>query len=86
METKIIWKEGEGHITAIYKGSGNSPITFKSKPNIGIDREQEVIVRTLDKKVSKNLNVKQPGLREIFTCTDGGFLLSGSNTFNVLKK
>lgn len=85
METKIIWKEGEGHITAIFRGSGNSPITFKSNPNEGIDREQNVNVKTLDNKISKKLNVKQPGLREIFTCTDGEFLLVGNNTFNVLK-
>ena len=86
METKIKWIEGEGHITATYKGSSNGPIVFKSIPNEGIDREQRVTVRTIDNRIIKTINIKQPGLREIFICLDGEFILQGNNTFNVLKE
>lgn len=86
METKIKWKEGEGHITATYKGSGSGPIVFTSDPNEGIDREQNIIIRILNGRATTSLKVKQIGLREIFTCVDGEFIVLGSNTFNVLKK
>lgn len=84
-EVKIKWNEGEGYITATYEGSSDGSLTFNSDVNEGIDREQSVKVKTIDDKLSVDISIKQVGLREVFTCTDGDFILADSGTFNVLK-
>ena len=84
-EVRIKWNEGEGYITAIYEGSGDGSLTFNSDVNEGIDREQSVKVKTTDDKLSVDISIKQVGLREVFTCTDGEFILADGGTFNVLK-
>lgn len=85
-EVRIKWNEGEGYITATYEGSGDGSLTFNSDVNEGIDREQSIEVKTIDNKLSVNVSVKQVGLREVFNCTDGEFILAEGNTFNVLKE
>lgn len=85
METKIKWNEGEGYITATYDGSGSGSASISSDVNEGIDREQSINVETTDKSVSATLVVSQEGLREVFTPSDGDFVLSDGGTFNVLK-
>ena len=85
METKIKWNEGEGYITATYKGSGSGSASISSDVNEGIDREQSIKVETTDKSVSATLMVSQEGLREVFEPSDGGFVLSDGGTFNTLK-
>ena len=84
-EVRIKWNEGEGYITATYEGSGDGSLTFISDVNEGIDREQSIEVKTIDNKLSVNVSVKQIGLREIFNCIDGEFILADGGTFNVLK-
>lgn len=86
MEIIIKWNEGEGNITAIYNGSGDGSISFNSDDNEGIDREQNIKVKTTDGLISVSINIKQMGLREVFNCTDGEFILSDNTTFNVLKE
>lgn len=85
-EVRIKWNEGEGYITATYEGSGDGSLTFNSDINEGIDRKQIIKVKTTDDKLSVGISVKQVGLREVFTCTDGAFLLLDNTTFNVLKE
>lgn len=85
METKIKWNEGDGYITATYEGSGNGSASISSDVNEGIDREQSIKVETTDKSVSATLVVSQEGLREVFTPSDGDFILADVGTFNVLK-
>lgn len=85
METKIKWNEGEGYITATYEGSGSGSASISSDVNEGIDREQSIKVETTDKSVSATLVVTQEGLREVFTPSDGDFVLADGGTFNVLK-
>lgn len=84
-KVRIKWNEGEGYITAAYEGSGDGSLTFNSNVNEGIDREQSIEVKTTDNKLSVSVSVKQIGLREVFTCTDGDFILADGGTFNVLK-
>ena len=85
METKIKWNEGEGYITATYKGSGSGSASISSDVNKGIDREQSIKVETTDKSVSAILVVSQEGLREVFEPLDGLFVLADGGTFNILK-
>lgn len=85
METKIKWNEGDGYITATYEGSGSGSASISSDVNEGIDREQSIKVETTDKSVLATLVVSQEGLREVFTPSDGDFILADGGTFNVLK-
>ena len=87
METKIKWNEGEGYITAAYEGSGNGSASISSDINEGIDREQSVVVETTkgNNPKSVSVSIKQIGLREIFSASDGDFVLSDGTTYNTLK-
>lgn len=81
----IPWNIGDGNITATYTGSGNNTITITSTENEGIDREQIITVETTNKQISESITVSQEGLREVFACADGDFILADGGTFNVLK-
>lgn len=85
MEKKIKWNEGDGYIVTIQGGSGDASLPFSSIANEGIDRER--IVNVVSKEgIACNVNVKQIGLREVFTTSDSGaFVCSDGGTFNVLK-
>lgn len=85
IETKIKWNEGEGYITATYEGSGSGSASISSDVNEGIDREQNIKVEAIDKSSSATIKVSQEGLREVFSCADGDFILADEGTFNVLK-
>ena len=86
-ETKIKWYEGEGYITATYKGSGSGSASISSDVNEGIDRAQSIKVETTkgNEPKSESVQVTQIGLREVFEPSDGGFVLADGGTFNVLK-
>lgn len=86
-ETKIKWNEGEGYITAAYEGGGNGSASVSSDVNEGIDREQYIKIETTAGNDPKreNILIKQVGLREVFTPTDGEFVLADGGTFNTLK-
>lgn len=86
-ETKIKWNEGEGYITATYKGNGNGSASISSDVNEGIDREQSIKVETMKGNEPKSIDVsiKQYGMREVFEPSDGEFVLADGGTFNVLK-
>lgn len=87
VEKKIKWNEGEGYITATYDGNGNGSAFISSDVNEGIDREQYIKVETtaVNGPKRENILIMQVGLREVFTLTDGGFVLADGGTFNVLK-
>lgn len=87
MEKIIKWNEGEGDITAIFDGSGNGSVAISSDVNESIDREQYITVETTEGANPKSVDVKvkQLGMREVFSCSDGGFTLKDGGTFNVLK-
>ena len=87
METKIKWNEGDGNITATYEGSGNGAVMISSDVNEGVDREQSLTVETTKGNEPKRtgVTVRQKGMREVYNCTDGEFVLADGKTFNVLK-
>ena len=85
METKIKWNEGEGYITATYEGSGSGSASISSDVNEGIDRNLSINVRTTDGSRFVSVSVTQTGLREIFSPSDGAFILANGGSFNVLK-
>lgn len=79
------WNIGEGVIHLEYDGDGNGQIAVTLTPNEGIDREQTVEVETTNGNITENITIKQEGLREVFACADGKFILADGGTFNVLK-
>lgn len=86
----IPWSEGEGNLYASFVGSGNGSLSLTSDDNPDCDRSQGITVHTLagTPKVSFDILVSQPGLREPFLCIDGKLLMAGeedTDTFNVLK-
>lgn len=87
METKIKWNDGEGHITTAYTGEGNDSVAVSSDVNEGIDRTQNITVKTTKGNLPKTqtVTVTQLGMREIFNASDNAFILADGSTFNVLK-
>lgn len=88
MENKTIaWKTGSGNITLTYTGQGNATVSVSTDANEGIDREQSILVETTygEPKDSESVLIRQAGLREVFSVSDGTFLLKNGETFNVLK-
>lgn len=84
MKKIIKWTEGEGNIIAEYDGNLKGVINFSSDViNEGIDREQQVTVKASEK--TETILVKQTGLREVFSASDGDFITSDETTFNTLK-
>lgn len=81
----IKWDEGDGNITVIANGKGNEIIPISSDANEGIDREQQIIIQTLDNKNEVTILAKQIGLREVYNVLEGEYILSNGETYNVLK-
>ena len=79
------WNTGEGVIHLEYDGDGNGQIAVTLTSNEGIDREQTVEVQTTNGNITESITIKQEGLREVFSCADGDFILADGGTFNVLK-
>lgn len=77
-----LWNDGSGDkLTATYT---ETEATFTSDENEGIDREMEVSFKA--ENLTEKRIVIQEGLREVFLCKDGDFILSDGGTFNVLKQ
>lgn len=81
----IKWDEGDGNIIVISNGKGNEIISISSDANEGIDREQQIIIQTLDNKNEVTILAKQIGLREVYNVLEGEYILSNGETYNVLK-
>lgn len=86
-EKQIAWASGEGYITVTFGGDGNGSVSVSSDANESIDRETTIAVRTTagTPERTQSMRVKQVGWREVFNASDGGFILAGAGTFNVLK-
>lgn len=80
------WNDG-GSLSVSYDGSGNGSAAISSDVNEGIDREQSITVSTAygDNPKSVDVNVKQYGLREVFTGYDEIFITADGGTFNSIK-
>lgn len=87
METKIKWSESNDYITATYNGSGNETVLVSSDINEGIDRQMTINVKTTQgtNQKTKSIVVSQLGLREVFSPSDGSFILADGGTYNVKK-
>ena len=73
-------------ITVTYTGAGTSSATVSATQNEGIDKTETFTFKTILTPIAQStITVTQLGLREVFTCTDGAFLLSDGETFNELK-
>lgn len=77
------WENG-GSLTVTYEGRSDGDATFTSDVNEGLDRETSVTFVDFSEQIRVECKVTQQGKREVFTCTDGEFLL-GDGTFNVVK-
>lgn len=82
-EKELLWNDGRT-ISVTYDGDGDGSATFSSNTNEGIDQEREVTFKVSD-SVKEVRTIKQEGLREVFACADGDFILADGGTFNVLK-
>lgn len=80
------WNIGEGVIHLEYDGDSIGQIAVTLTSNEGIDREQNVEVQTTNGRTTESFTIKQEGLREVFACADGDFILADGGTFNVLKE
>ena len=78
------WNDG-GSLSATYEGNRDGSAIFSSDTNEGVDREMSVYFNDSSKKISVERKVRQEGRREVFSCTDGDFLLADGGTFNVIK-
>ena len=61
MATKTIaWETGEGNIYIDYTGNGNGNIVVTSDPNnLGVPRSKQIVVKTADNAVSRQLTINQ---------------------------
>lgn len=78
------WNDG-GSLTATYEGSGDGSAVFTSDTNESLDREMNVSFIDASRSIVVGRKVTQIGRREIFSCSDGEFILADGGTFNVLK-
>ena len=76
------WNDG-GNLSVTYEGSGDGSAVFSSDANEGIDREMTVTFVGAGQEIERV--VRQEGLREVFSCLDGDFILADGGTFNVIK-
>lgn len=79
------WNDG-GALSVAYDGDRDGSATFSSSTNESIDRETSVTFIDSTRNVVIERNVTQEGLREVFRCADGDFILADGGTFNVLKQ
>ena len=76
----------KNEITLTYNGVGNDTVEVSANVNEGIDTTETFTVATNDGIISHPVTVNREGLREIYNCFDGDFILSDSSTFNVKKE
>ena len=56
----IAWETGEGNIYLDYTGNGNGNIVVTSDPNnLGVPRSKQIVVKTADNAVSRQLTINQ---------------------------
>lgn len=75
------WNDG-GSLSVAYDGDGDGTAVFSSDANEGLDREVSVTFKAASLTI--DAIARQAGRREVFSASDGGFILS-DGTFNVLK-
>lgn len=78
------WNDG-GSLSVTYDGDRDGSAVFSSEQNEGIDREMSVAFVDASRQVNVARTVKQIGMREPFSASDGDFILADGGTFNVLK-
>lgn len=84
-QTIKAWIDG-GSLTVSYDGDRDGSAVFSSDQAEGVDREMNVHFFDSTRSIVVDRTVKQKGMREVFTPSDGELLLSDGETFNVLKK
>lgn len=84
MELVKPWNDG-GSLSVSYDGDRDGTAVFTSDVNDGIDREMVVSFVDASRNVQVDRTVVQTGRREVFSASDGEFVLSDGGTFNVLK-
>lgn len=78
------WNDG-GSLSVAYDGDRDGSAVFSSDTAEGLDREMSVSFVDASRSVIVERTVRQTGLREEFTASDGEFILADGGTFNVLK-
>lgn len=84
MKTEKTWNDG-GVLSVTYDGVGDSSAVFSSDLAEGLDREMSVSFVDKSRSVVVERNVKQEGMREVFSASDGEFVLSDGGTYNTIK-
>lgn len=79
------WNDG-GSLSVTYDGDRDGSAVFSSEQNEGIDREMSVAFIDAVRQVNVARTVKQIGMREPFSASNGRFILKNGGTFNVLKE
>lgn len=78
------WNDG-GSLSVAYEGDRDGSAVFSSEQNEGIDREMSVAFVDASRQVNVARTVKQIGMRQPFSSSNGRFILKNGGTFNVLK-
>jgi hypothetical protein len=78
------WNDG-GSLSVAYEGDRDGSAVFSSDLAEGLDREMSVSFVDKYRSVVVERKVKQEGMREIFSASDGDFLLADGGTYNTIK-
>lgn len=78
------WNDG-GSLSVTYDGDREGSAIFSSDIAEGLDREMQVLFVDQSRVVVVERTVRQEGMREVFSGSDGQFILADGGTFNVLK-
>lgn len=84
MEVQRQWSDGE-LLTITYDGYRDGSATFASESNESIDREMVVSFVEDTRSIIVERTVKQAGLREVLSASDGVLITADGETLNVLK-
>lgn len=87
-EIRIPWKSGNGNIIIAQTAPNGVVSVMSDTPNDGLDRSQSVVFTTTGgvNQATVKTRIFQEGKREVFNASDGGFILAGGSTFNVIKE
>jgi hypothetical protein len=78
------WNDS-GSLSVTYDGDRDGSAIFSSDIAEGLDREMQVLFVDQSRVVVVERIVRQEGMREEFSASDGQFILADGGTFNVLK-
>ena len=78
------WNDG-GSLSVTYDGDRDGSAVFSSDIAEGLNREMQVLFVDQSRVVVVERTVRQEGMREEFSASDGQFILADGGTFNVLK-